>query len=478
MKKIILFFNLIAISGFAIAQAPTGGTITTSGGYTIHTFTTSGTFTLASSLNVEVLVVSGGGGGGGQVGGGGGGGGLIYNAAYAITAGTINIVVGAGGNGGAIASSYGQQSGSNGANSEFGSLIAIGGGGGGGYDNTVGARIGGSGGGGGATGNITLTAGASGTAGQGNAGGNGFNNNWGGGGGGGYGASGANSPGGAGGNGGIGFSSNISGTTTYYAGGGGGCAEGGGSVGLGGLGGGANGGNNNSNSRVQDGLVNTGGGGGGARDFDKNGVFNTQAGSVGAGKGGSGIVIVRYLNSTLPVNLINYQAKTQNNKEVLLSWSTASEQNNDGFELLKSTDGINFSKIALIKGNGNSTSTRQYSFVDASPAKGTNYYKLVQVDFDGAKTELGIKAVNFGFTENSQISVYPNPAANVLNIEFEANNYNNLTILDLAGKVIIKKEIAKIDTKISLKIEEFPASSYLIKLQGESGTIVKQFVKQ
>ncbi len=266
----------------------TGGTITNSGGFTIHTFTSNGTFTPSVAMNVEVLVVAGGGGGGADVGGGGGAGGLLTNSSFAVTASSTAVTVGAGGARGQIINTEGPRGyGYNGGNSVFSTLTATGGGGGGNY-NSASAVAGGSGGGGGGA----AGAGASGTAGQGNRGGNGSSSAYASGGGGGAGAAGQSVSGIIGGSGGNGLSVGISGTSTWYAGGGGG---GGGNDsssdgrGYGGSGGGGTGsartGAFSSIASTRDGAPNTGGGGGGT------GGWNT------AGNGGSGIVIIRYLTS-------------------------------------------------------------------------------------------------------------------------------------------------------------------------------------
>ena len=135
----------------------TGGTITYSGGYTIHTFTTSGTFTPGSAGNVEYLVVAGGGGGGsGNYAGGGGAGGFRTATGFAVTAQAYTVTVG---NGGASAT--------NGSDSVLSTITSTGGGKGGVGHETA-PSTGGSGGGG-----APLTSGANGTAGQGNNGGNG-----------------------------------------------------------------------------------------------------------------------------------------------------------------------------------------------------------------------------------------------------------------------------------------------------------------
>jgi len=103
-----------------------GGTITTSGSYTLHAFTTSGHFTFHSLGTVDYLIVGGGGGGGINIGGGGGAGGLIYQTGISLSIGSHTVIVGAGGAGviGADAD------GGTGGNTTFNALTASGGGGG------------------------------------------------------------------------------------------------------------------------------------------------------------------------------------------------------------------------------------------------------------------------------------------------------------------------------------------------------------
>lgn len=255
----------------------TGGTITTTGGYRYHTFTSSGTFTLTSNpLNqtLDYLLVAGGGGAqfvgnlGFSASGGGGAGGLIY-ASSTVSPGNHTITIGAGGSGL-----------SNGNNSSFGSFgTAIGGG--------FGACHTTSGNGGSGGGNANNTAGL-GTSGQGN---NGFmtvdpEN---GGGGGGRGAA-ANSRNGGNGAQYLDFA-NASGINTgsgFFAGGGGGGTVFSSSPGLGGAGGGGRGGEGMGRVPAGNGMQNSGGGGGG-------GARRASIDVGESGAGGSGLVIVRYL---------------------------------------------------------------------------------------------------------------------------------------------------------------------------------------
>ena len=282
-----------------IIASPSGGTITSAGGYRYHTFpqgTTNFVNTIAS-LSVQYLVVAGGGGGGGNQGGGGGGAGGYRTGSATLGTGNYQAVVGAGGNNGGNGNGG---SGTDGGNSSFNGLTSTGGGGGvnmrtGGYHGQNG-RSGGSGGGASHWMNGNFT-GGSGTSGQGNSGGNaldteGLGHN--GGGGGGAGASGSHGQGAYGGNGGNG-STWLNGTT-YAGGGGGGCYY-----------------NNNSGGATYSigGGAGTGGGGRGHRNVgnqsstnytapttNTNGVDGYGGGGGGGGSnpgdGGNGVVIVRY----------------------------------------------------------------------------------------------------------------------------------------------------------------------------------------
>lgn len=171
---------------------------------------------------LKVLVVGGGGGGGLNGGGGGGGGGVTKSASYAPSVGSVSVTVGSGGNG-AVSQFV---AGSNGGNSVFGGLTAIGGGGGASRDGGPAGQVGGAGGGGaGGSGSPMYLAG-SGTAGQGFAGGNGTTPDPGcdasGGGGGGAGGPGFPGTFAVGGAGGEGVVNSFSGINTTYGGGGGG----------------------------------------------------------------------------------------------------------------------------------------------------------------------------------------------------------------------------------------------------------------
>ncbi len=276
--------------GVASKSTNSGATQTTNGAYTVFTYKSSGTFTVATGGTVGVLIVGGGGGGGGNLGGGAGAGGLVYfdlaTKPMTLSAGAYAVTVGGGGAGGTGKTAYG----ANGGNSSFNGCIATGGGAAAynnGYSMVIQGLNGGCGGGSASGGTVTTSTqsayanasyvggygGGKGTAGTDSAGG--------GGGAGGVGASGTSTVSGAGG---IGYSCSITGVATYYAGGGGGAFWSGYGAGAGGLGGGGKGALRHTVSPYtvtlgSAGTANTGGGGGGG--YTTNGY-----------NGGSGVVII------------------------------------------------------------------------------------------------------------------------------------------------------------------------------------------
>ena len=299
----------------------TGGSVTESGDYKIHSFTGPGTFTISKSGNaggnskIDYMVVAGGGGGGGEDGGGGGGGGGGYresqrpDAAPLYTASPLKtttslenlpatgypITVGGGGTGVPTSFNSDAPRGGSGSNSVFSTITSAGGGGGGGGSGNPAGNLragaaGGSGGGGsrdggaGGAGNTPPVSPSQGN--NGGASGGAGNCGGGGGGAGAVGAS-AGTPANGGGNGGAGTATSITGSPLEFSGGGGGNSESAGPRGTGGLGGGGAGAGNPSNppNTAGPGGTNQGGGGGG---------IDTNGSGSNAGNGGSGRVVIRY----------------------------------------------------------------------------------------------------------------------------------------------------------------------------------------
>ena len=362
--------TFVSVSSIAASTATVGAgltyTVTGSSNKLTYTFTAgSGTFTPASGLTGDVLVLAGGGGGGGaetttdwNEGGGGGGGGFVEQTGISLTSGTITV-----GNGGTSGTASAR--GGSGGNSAFGAITANGGGGGGsGYSDPSGSD--GSNGGSGGGGARAVAYGQTGSAGTGTSG-QGFNGDGGGTGrGGGGGGAGAASVAGSK-NGGTGKESSIT-LLTYAGGGGAGTFTGGGGggpAGTGGSGGGGAGfGANATAGNGVAGIPNTGGGGGGGGNGSQNGV------TVVGGAGGSGVVILRYTIKATPTVTVTVGTYNFNNSP---QGPVASNVNTGG-----STGGVTLSYLGVGPTTYAASSTRPTAAgtytVTATVQADSNYY--------------------------------------------------------------------------------------------------------
>jgi hypothetical protein len=151
--------------------------------------------------------------------------------------------------------------------------------------------------------------------------------------------------------------------------------------------------------------------------------------------------------SPLPITLIEFTATpVMNNVE--LSWTTATEINNDYFTLERSADGQKFESIQLVDGAGNSYDWLYYKWVDRNPLQGISYYRLKQTDFDGTTSYSDIRMVNFSGASSSNqgwVNIYPNPAPdgqfNVRLGELSSESIT-MTITNILGEVIYDAQLS------------------------------------
>lgn len=144
-------------------------------------------------------------------------------------------------------------------------------------------------------------------------------------------------------------------------------------------------------------------------------------------------------NVTTPVKLVSFTGKAINT-DAVLTWITSSETNNKGFEVLRSVDGTNFTKIDFVKGMGTTNMVTKYSFVDHNVFSSTTtvYYKLRQVDFDGESVITDQIVVSTLQHDNNLITVYPNPFKTELTIELISNTSGQakVELIDLSGRIV------------------------------------------
>ena len=133
--------------------------------------------------------------------------------------------------------------------------------------------------------------------------------------------------------------------------------------------------------------------------------LNDQIGWIGGKQG----TIFKYYSDVLPVELSSFTVEANENN-IKLSWTTATEVNNAGFDIERSVDGSKWVKEGFIAGSGNSVSPKSYSFIDNNPVGGTKLsYRLKQIDKNGSYTYSNEVAVDFHPNKFELCQNYPNP---------------------------------------------------------------------
>lgn len=175
----------------------------------------------------------------------------------------------------------------------------------------------------------------------------------------------------------------------------------------------------------------------------------------------------------LPVELTYFRGKTTKNG-TLLTWQTASEENNDGFEVQRSTDGKEWQILDFVQGNGTTLETQNYDYLDRNPLNGTAYYRLKQMDFDDAFEYSNIIEITLDAFANDLLTIYPTVVTDVLNIQGGSGNvliYNNL------GQPVMS--ITDYNDQTTLNLSSLPNGQYFLRVQTPQGKLIKtsSFIK-
>lgn len=139
-------------------------------------------------------------------------------------------------------------------------------------------------------------------------------------------------------------------------------------------------------------------------------------------------------SSVLPIELLYFTGEKLSCGSNYIIWETASETNNDRFEIEHSNDAIDFIKIATIKGVGNSTSRIKYNFTDYNPSQEVNYYRLKQIDLDGSFIYSPIISIDNSCDKN----VTTIKTTNLLGQEV-GDDYDGVVVIYRSDNTIIKR---------------------------------------
>lgn len=163
-------------------------------------------------------------------------------------------------------------------------------------------------------------------------------------------------------------------------------------------------------------------------------------------------------NSPMPVTLIYFQLEVKDNSRVELMWATSMEQDFDYFEIERSTNGIDFVVIGNQAGAGYNTETLQrYTFTDANPISGSNYYRLKAIDLDGSFEYFNI--VFAQIKTDKQLNIYPNPSDGrriTTQLNFEPLHNAKIQVSDLTGTVVAETVVSGIEVDVEFSTQLKP----------------------
>ncbi len=168
---------------------------------------------------------------------------------------------------------------------------------------------------------------------------------------------------------------------------------------------------------------------------------------------------------TLPVELIDFVAKYLDDYAEI-TWTTLSENNNDYFILLKSTDGKNWNELSMIDGQGTTTESTEYSALDYDVEMGITYYQLKQVDFDGRANYSEVIALERK-AEAGDIMIYPNPAVsgNLITIGNLLEATGTISIVNTTGRTVVSETINGFAGKMSISLPQLTSGIYIVAVE-------------
>jgi len=180
--------------------------------------------------------------------------------------------------------------------------------------------------------------------------------------------------------------------------------------------------------------------------------------------------VVSCPSTVTPVTYVNFEGSRVGQDNVL-NWSTATEIQNNYFIVERASDGVNFTALGTVKGNGTSTNLNQYGYTDKNVPLQTLYYRLSQVDYNGTRNDSKIIAIYP--TGAANVTIYPNPATDQITVVFSATSAakGSITFFNEIGIIVLEKAVTVnegINNSV-ISVSSLPASVYFIKITGIDG---------
>lgn len=196
------------------------------------------------------------------------------------------------------------------------------------------------------------------------------------------------------------------------------------------------------------------------------------------GTHGNGLFLLEF-PPVLPVEMTYFTGKVKDQNNVQLDWGTATEIDNEGFDIERSIDGQSYEKVGFVAGNGTSYNEQSYSYTDINVPAGKWYYRLKQVDGDGAYEYSQVITVNISSEIKELAKVFPNPTRGAFTIELNQVNTDNVTISlhDRVGRIIRTTTYDNRQNTYSFDNSDLPSGIYFVKVAAGNFTQTIRVVK-
>jgi hypothetical protein len=189
----------------------------------------------------------------------------------------------------------------------------------------------------------------------------------------------------------------------------------------------------------------------------------------------------------VPVSLLFFNGAIKNN-QILLTWSTASELNNNGWDIervnLNNANPFVWQKIGFVVGNKQSNAVVNYTFSDKDVLQGNTYqYRLKQMDADGSVKYSKVLTIKVANRKNEDaVFIYPNPVKNVANVQFTVSKAGNVKLLvfNANGQLVATEANAFYNAGVyntQIILTKLPAGKYMVQLITKEETTSKEIIK-
>ena len=182
--------------------------------------------------------------------------------------------------------------------------------------------------------------------------------------------------------------------------------------------------------------------------------------------------------NTLPVNWLTFTAEKTNQASVLLKWSTASEANNDRFEIERSAMAPGLQPLVRVNAGKNPGLVQNYAYNNSNTINGNSYYRLKQIDRNGIIKYSAVVTISMS---GVMYSLYPNPATTKTTIQIRSQLKKlSVRLIDNAGRTVYQINSANVQagTAINIPLINLPKGIYMLKLDSDKGSATEKLIIQ